>query len=481
MIIDNVHVERTCFSFLWLQSDRDIDFNLDEPCDWLLKQIQQQEDLQKQADSKNLAVVVPLKSNGSKFVVADLHTDQVEIFAVIIAKVKEWMTCTDFKTFKPLRMIIQGAGGSGKSVLINTLVTILREMFCSNDVVSVLAPTGVAAFNVGGETIHHCLGIGKSKSEYLPNTLSKDKADSLKNKFKNLLALIIDERSMLSSKLFGMVDQLLSETIHFGRCSHIPFGNLPILILVGDDYQLPSIERGCWHIRDRELYKTYSKLVQQGENAFEECAQFVMQLTGLKRQREGDDEARNLNKRLRVGYPSDDDVKKLISLDLDNIKAKHGQALVNEIKKDAIFLLAKNEHIVEHNFNMLAKVHSKERPVAFIRARSTGPCGGLAINKHFELGSITSTIICRGATVSIAGRNFFPAWGLHNGAVGIVEDIIYRPNESPNKEDLPLYVVVCFPSYVGPVWDKKNPKVSRMSSDLCFYDSSFLILYVSCF
>jgi predicted GTPase len=48
-------------------------------------------------------------------------------------------------------MTIMGAAGTGKSVLINTLVTVLRVMFDDNDVVHVAAPTGTAAFNVGGE------------------------------------------------------------------------------------------------------------------------------------------------------------------------------------------------------------------------------------------------------------------------------------------------------------------------------------------
>jgi nicotinamide riboside kinase len=57
----------------------------------------------------------------------------------------------DFKLF---RITIMGAARTGKSVLINTLVTVLRVMFDDNDVVHVAAPTGTTAFNVGGETLH---------------------------------------------------------------------------------------------------------------------------------------------------------------------------------------------------------------------------------------------------------------------------------------------------------------------------------------
>jgi ribosome biogenesis GTPase A len=51
-------------------------------------------------------------------------------------------------------MTIMGCGGTGKSVIINTLVTCIRKIFDDNDSVFVTAPAGAAAYNVGGSTIH---------------------------------------------------------------------------------------------------------------------------------------------------------------------------------------------------------------------------------------------------------------------------------------------------------------------------------------
>ncbi len=68
------------------------------------------------------------------------------------------------KIFKPLRMTVLRCAGSGKCVLINTLVGCIRKMFNYNSVL-LTAPTGAAAYNVGGQTIHReflCEHKGKS-------------------------------------------------------------------------------------------------------------------------------------------------------------------------------------------------------------------------------------------------------------------------------------------------------------------------------
>ena len=52
-------------------------------------------------------------------------------------------------------MFISGVGGTGKSFLIEAIKLLVRKIWPSNDLtVAVAAPTGLAAFNVGGLTIH---------------------------------------------------------------------------------------------------------------------------------------------------------------------------------------------------------------------------------------------------------------------------------------------------------------------------------------
>ena len=67
--------------------------------------------------------------------------------------------------------------------------------------------------------------------------------------------------------------------------------------------------------------------------------------------------------------------------------------------------------------------------------------------------------MCREAQVSITGCNLFPSWGLYNGSIGEVVDIVYEHDHSPNNGDLPLYVLVRLSDYNGPPLVSEDPKL----------------------
>ena len=368
----------------------------------------------------------------------------------------EWLHTDDLKNYKPLRLILRGAGGSGKSVFVNTAVTSIRKMFNRNDVVQVTAPTGVAAFNSAGETMHHFWSINANGCYKPPLPAGSARRQKLLDRLNHLIALFVDERSMISTELLGTASQLTAETIFDGHNAQHDWGGLPVLVLVGDDYQLPSVGPGAFSIFD--ISKKKNSMQKKGELCFQALANDVYELPGNKRLREDDCGAGHLNKRLRTGQPSHEDVKKLLELDLANILAKHGPKAVEEIKKDAIYLYANNEPILHHNLNAVAKHVTKQNPLAIIKSTNTGTEFRKAISNHFDNDLPQSTVICRKAKVSIVGKNFMPLWGLHNGACGEVVDIVYEKGKNPNDGDLPRYVVVHFPYYCGPAWDVKNPK-----------------------
>lgn len=410
---------------------------------------------------------LPLKEDGTEYTIDDLYKDQKDVVTVVLDTLHEFLTMDDLREFKPLRITINGQGGSGKSVVINTIVTLIRKMFGFNDVVRVVAPTGVAAYNVNGETFHHLFHMGVSGKEYNANNIPKTTRSKLIEKFKTLLALIIDERSLVSSRLLGTAEALASETMH-GGCYHQTdsWGGLPIVIMVGDDYQLPGIGEGPF----TALFNRYgSKMTYNGRMKLLECAAFVMELDRSKRVQGSAATTRALLDRLRIGHPNEDDVNKLMSLHMDNIRKVHGNVIADDIEDRAMFLFFKNQKRIAHNMQQLFKRATKTNPVAVIKSRTNGRAGK-AIRSHFDADLPTAAVFCIGSKVAINSRNFMPSWGLHNGACGTAVEIVFAQDHNPNNGDMPLYTVVDFPLYSGPVWDTEHPTVRFFS---------FFVLYVT--
>lgn len=93
----------------------------------------------------------------------------------------------------PLRMIVYGTAGTGKSYLINCLRLLLQSKVC------VAAPTGVAAFNIDGHTLHSLLSL-PTKGEY--KDLTGERLQQLQHSLADMKYLIIDEMSMVGRKMF---------------------------------------------------------------------------------------------------------------------------------------------------------------------------------------------------------------------------------------------------------------------------------------
>jgi hypothetical protein len=94
--------------------------------------------------------------------IKDATKSQKAVLNKVFGKIREWMAWEESdknNIFIPLRLTVRGTVGTGKSFIINTIVSYLRRMFGDNDVVHILAPTGISAFNVLGETLHRFAGI----------------------------------------------------------------------------------------------------------------------------------------------------------------------------------------------------------------------------------------------------------------------------------------------------------------------------------
>ena len=126
---------------------------------------------------------------------------------------------------------ITGKAGTGKS----TLLTYFRQKTKKN--VVVLAPTGVAALNVEGSTIHSFFRFPTRLLE--PN--DKDiKVDHQRSElFKKLSTVIIDEISMVRADLLDAIDS----SLRLNRNDRRPFGGVQV-IFFGDVFQLPPVVVG---------------------------------------------------------------------------------------------------------------------------------------------------------------------------------------------------------------------------------------------
>ncbi len=136
-----------------------------------------------------------------------------------------------------------GCGGTGKSFIINTIISIVRKLTQKISSIQVGAPTGSAAFNVQESTLHRLLGINVSHPY---ESMTETTKDHLKSQLSNLLCLMIDERSMLSSIILAVTERNIRECAFRGQDSKEVWGGVLVVLLFGDDFQLfPVIDEGA--------------------------------------------------------------------------------------------------------------------------------------------------------------------------------------------------------------------------------------------
>lgn len=169
-------------------------------------------------------------------------------------------------------LFITGRAGTGKS----SLLTYFRTNTLKNLVV--LAPTGVAALNVQGQTIHSFFGFPPQIS---PEQARKEHPfDKMKTLIQKLELIIIDEASMLRADLLDCIDQALRR---YGNKDK-PFGGKR-LVLVGDLYQLPPVVN---REEQKTFCETYTSPYFFDAKVFSETILHIHELSKIYRQNEDD-------------------------------------------------------------------------------------------------------------------------------------------------------------------------------------------------
>ena len=153
--------------------------------------------------------------------------------------------CDDLLRFRR-SAFIEGAAGTGKSFLITALIGKLNELELK---VSLVAPTGIAAFNVKGATIHSQFRISTDVE-----WCNLEEESELVGYIASLDVLIIDEISMVSIKLFECLNRLFQHV----KTSEDFFGGIQV-ICIGDFCQLPPVVTGNGFLNNTPLFSALSR------------------------------------------------------------------------------------------------------------------------------------------------------------------------------------------------------------------------------
>ncbi len=191
-------------------------------------------------------------------------------------------------------LFVTGKAGCGKSTWL--------EYCCKNSSknVVVLAPTGVAALNVGGQTVHRFFGF--------PINITPEKITSFeftpraKRIYKRLETIIIDEVSMLRADILDCIDAFLRL---YGPTPDNAFGGVQ-MVFVGDLYQLPPV---VTKQEEAVFYRRYAAPYFFCAEAFKKIALEAVEFKKIYRQT--DRKFIELLNRIRANQVTDDDIELL--------------------------------------------------------------------------------------------------------------------------------------------------------------------------
>ena len=211
---------------------------------------------------------------------------------------------------KGYSLFITGKAGTGKTMLLRKIVSELEH----DKKVAIAAPTGVAAKNAGGVTLHSLFRL--PLSIYLPgHSVPKLHNQSPQKKafLRQLDLLIIDEVSMVRCDVLDMVDKVLKKC----RGNQEPFGGLQV-VMFGDLRQLMPVAKDE---EEKELRDYYESLYFFSSKVMESCNIPMLELTTVHRQNDSSfigmlnnirdgiltrQDSIALNKRIKYNfYPSD--------------------------------------------------------------------------------------------------------------------------------------------------------------------------------
>lgn len=228
---------------------------------------------------------------------------------------------------------LTGNAGTGKS----TLISYFRQK--SNKRVVVLAPTGLAAINVRGQTIH-------SFFKFPPKIITRESIENMHSDssiYKSVDTVVIDEASMIRADLLDGIDYRMRL---FGRDKSQPFGGAQ-LILVGDLYQLPPVVTNS----EKDIIERFYTTPYFFSSKAYETADFIkLELTHVFRQEDPD--FINLLNKIRIGN--------VVMKDLDQLNSRVKTGISLSKRRRSVTLTSTNNVAEDLNNTELTKLDGPE-------------------------------------------------------------------------------------------------------------------------
>ena len=333
--------------------------------------------------------------------VQSLNKEQRYIFQFVL----DWCCQSAVMPTPPFHLFVSGPGGTGKSHLIFTLVQMINRVLKkagdnpADVVVQLSAPTGTAAYNIRGYTLHHCFLLPLTQSDKHVS-LSSEKLAQLRNKYSKLQVLIIDEISMVSANQLGLIHARLQAITC--RPSNIPFGGVSI-IAVGDLQQLPPV--GGRAVFSAPYGDDCTSLADLWNSNFK-----VAELTEIMRQK-GDDKFAQMLSRIRVGKMTNSDIEVLKSREITQAA---------DIHHEFLHLFPTNKEVDEYNDELLETLSTPMRQFsAADRLPDNYP--GLTIpQSDIRAGGLPTKLFVKLGCRVMLIRNVDVENGLVNGAQGTI-------------------------------------------------------------
>ena len=227
--------------------------------------------------------------------VRKLNIEQREFFLHVV----EWIRTKA----EPLHVFLSGGAGCGKSVVVDCVYQNLHRHLCSSEGenpedcrILLAAPTGKAAYNIKGVTLHQAFKINPHRSLTTQGVLKSAAKTTLSAQYKNLKVLIIDEISMVGNKMFCLLNLRLQQIKENQRL----FGGVHVIV-VGDFFQLmPVFDQWIFS----NLSAEYGPLAT---NLWTQCGFVLHELTQIMRQKDDQEFAQIMN-RLREGNHTSQDI-----------------------------------------------------------------------------------------------------------------------------------------------------------------------------